>query len=354
MNISKIENDGFYIHDTHPRVKNMAFLSLTMALKAYFATYKSMSFRFSHLKNSSPDSEDRDYFSASYIENACEAIFHLQHFLELFIKGILEKEHVLLAIDVKKKHALLYDLVKGNKYDESNLESERHIEFSEALQRIISLIKENRINREKYGFIVEANTWLKSVNTLRNRIAHRGVYILRYQALDFLFGKHIFPFLKEVFALEGNENKFSYLKFKNPEGEVYIIDEIIKGFEKEDYNITKIALLKELGRACFENPTKSKFISGNQEKMRAELIADEVSKLEDIGEVLICPVCKTKSLVKYHDYVETYDSETNEYAGDIQIVYNVTCYCCSLELFSDIGVISNLNLGLEDYWGIEE
>src|SRR5690554_2598779 len=190
MNICEIENDGFYIRDAHPRVKNMAFLSLTMALKAYFATYKSMSFRFSHLKKSSPDYEDRDYYSANYIENACEAIFHLQHFLELFIKEILEREHVLLAIDVKKKHTLLYDLVNGKEYDESNLENERHIEFSEALQRIISLINENRIDREKYGFIVEANTWLKSVNTLRNRIAHRGVFILRYQALDFLFGNH--------------------------------------------------------------------------------------------------------------------------------------------------------------------
>ncbi|MCU4158255.1 hypothetical protein J1N10_19940 [Carboxylicivirga sp. A043] len=351
MNINEIQNDGFYIRDTHPRVKNMAFLSLSMALKAYFETYKSMSFRFSHLKDTSVSPEDRDYYSASYIENASEAIFHLQHFLELFIKELLEKEHKLLAIDVKKKHTLLFDLIKGNTYDESLLENERHIEFSEALERIVLLIKENRIDREKYEFIVDSNTWLKSLNTLRNRIAHRGVFILRYQALDYLFGKHVFPFLKQLLTLEGNENRFSDLKLKSPNGEVLIIDEIIKHFESEAYNISKIALLKELGRACFENPTKYQFITGDtHERRRAELIAEEISKLEDIGEVLVCPVCQTKSLVKYHDYVETYDSNTNEYAGDVQIVYNVTCYCCSLELFSNLGVIKNMNLDLEDYF----
>jgi len=72
-----------------------------------------MSFRFAHLKNPSNEVDDRDYYSTRYLENACEAIFHLQHFLELFIKEILEQEHILLAIDVKKNPDLLFDLIKN-------------------------------------------------------------------------------------------------------------------------------------------------------------------------------------------------------------------------------------------------
>lgn len=350
MDISTIEKDGFFIKDTHPRVKNIAFQSLTLALKAYFSTYKSMSFRFAHLKNPSTDVDDRDYYSTRYIENACEAIFHLQHFLELFIKEILEKEHILLAIDVKKNHVLLYDLINKKAFDEIALEKERQLEFSEALQRLVSLIESERIDNVKYGFIKEANLWLKSVNTLRNRIAHRGIFILRYQALDFLFGKYVFPFLKKILSIEGNEKRYSYLQIHNQLGKIDIIDNIISHFESERYSITKVSLLKELARACFENPLKNKLIRGEEEKKRAELIANEVSKLEDIGEVLICPVCKTESLVKYHDYVETFDSVSGKYDGDIQFVYNVTCYCCSLELFSNLGDLGNMNLGLENYW----
>jgi hypothetical protein len=353
MKIKEIVNDGFFIKDTDPKVKNIAFLSLTMALKAYFSTYKSMSFHFSHLKNASPDSDDRDFYSAKYIENACEAIFHLQHFFELFIKEILEKEHILLAIDVKKNHALLYDLIKGINYDESELEKERQLEFSEAFQRIISLIETGRIDNDKYGFIKDSKECLNNVNTLRNRIVHRGVFILRYQALDFLFGKHVFPFLKEVLSLEGNKKRYTQLQGYNELGKFSIIDSIINHFEHENYSIPKVALLKEFGRACFENPIRGKLGIGQKEKKRAKLIAEEVSKLEDIGEVLICPVCETESLVKYHDYVETYDCESGEYAGDIQIVYKVTCYCCSLELFSNIGEINSMNLGLKDYWKID-
>ena len=147
MDIKEIAKDGFYIKDTRPKMKNMAFLSLTMALKAYFSTYKSMSFRFSHLKNTSPDDEDKDYYTAKYIENACEAIFHLQHFLELFIKEILEKESILLSVDVKKNHALLYDLIKGIDFDESELANERQIEFSEALPRLTSLIEAGKVDK---------------------------------------------------------------------------------------------------------------------------------------------------------------------------------------------------------------
>jgi len=349
MDIKEIVNDGFYIKNTHPKIKNMAFLSLTMALKAYFSTYKSMSFRFSHLKNPTPDSEDRDYYTTKYIENASEAISHLQHFLELYIKEILEKENILLAIDVKKDHALLYDLIKGIDFDKSKLEGERLIEFSEALPRITSLIETGRIDN-KYGFIKDSKEWMKSVTELRNRTAHRGIFILRYQALDLLFGKYVFPFLKKVLSLDGNEKKYTQLQVHSENGDFNIIDSIINHFENENYSISKIALLKELGRACFENPIKGKYSWGEQERKRAELIAEEVSKSEDNGEVLKCPVCKTKSLIKYHDYVETYNPESGENDGYIQIVDNVTCYCCSLELFSNIGDLDSMNLGLIDYW----
>jgi hypothetical protein len=331
MNIEKIKNDGFFIRDTHPRVKNMAFMSLSMALKAYFSTYKSMSFRFSYLKNSTSNSGD--FFSPRYNENACEAIFHLQHFLELYIKEILEEEHILLAIDVNKKPSLLYDILKNNKYDETILEKERQLEFREALTRLVSLIKDDKIPREKYDFIVKANKWLLEVNYLRNRIAHRGVFVLRYRALDFLFGKYVFPFLKRLLSFEGNENRFFYLKVKTKK-DVNLIDELIYHFEKERYDICKVALLKELGRACFENPSKHSlregsyaFALGRNERERAELIAYEVSKTESIGETFECPVCKAKSLVKYLEYVETFDQETNEFCWG-----NSICTQCNLLL----------------------
>ncbi|MFW6002171.1 MAG: hypothetical protein ACOCQD_02425, partial [archaeon] len=350
MEPKNIAKDGFFIKKTHLNLKNTAFLSLTIALKAYFSTYKSMKNKFSYLKKPDPDDENQDYYSIKYIENACEAVTHLQHFLELYIKEILENESILLAIDVKKNHSILYDIIKGYSYDKTKLEKERQLEFSESFQRVISLIKTKRIDYSKYEFILDSKEWIETVNYLRNRIAHRGIFILRYQALDFLFGKYVLPFVNEIIRLEGKENKFKTLEFYSNKGKLNVIDCITKHFEEEKYSITKVALLKEFGRACFENPVKENIGLGRNEKERAEVIADEVSKQEDSGIVMKCPICRSHSLVKYHELVDLINKKTGDYDESIEIVYNVTCYCCSLELFNDLEDIKIMNLGLEDYW----
>lgn len=357
MNIKQIKEAGFFINETKPRIDSLAFLSLRIALESYFSTYRSSVSYINYLYEDTALNTDNDsHYSLKYIENTSEAIFHFHHFVELILKDILRKKHDLLTINVPNKHELLYDLLFNNK-DEAikrlKIENQKQLEFSESLDRIVFLIKKKKIDEKKYDFIADAIGWLKDLNLLRNRIAHRGVFILRYKALDFLFGKFAFPFIKNVLALEEYHNKADW-KYKLNAININPIEEIIKHIQSETYSLTKVSLLKEIGRASFENPINPGFtIYGYlNEKItqKSEMFAQNVLQIDWEHEVINCPICNTKSLVKSIDTFTVNNDETGETENVIQFIYKVKCYCCSFEIDDRLHDLGKMNLGIDDYW----
>lgn len=115
-NLDGLFKDGYYLNDvSNGHVKSLAGFSLSNAMRAYFRTSVDLDYlRNAESINPSMTQEDKDKcHSGSYATDASDAITHYHHFLELYLKDILIKEHKLLVYDASKKPSILYKLVKG-------------------------------------------------------------------------------------------------------------------------------------------------------------------------------------------------------------------------------------------------
>lgn len=367
-----IAKDGFQYGAPRDAETDLAIASLRIALKAYFGTYQSFKHRLYIFdpSYSPPDAKtdaekqndiDRNH-NQEYSENATEAIIHFQHFAELICKRILRRDHVILATDLSKKVDVLHAVLHRKKIDDSAASSLKSIEFSEALDRLSKLIKANKLkNASSFQFIEKHYAALHELNTLRNRVWHRGRYVLRYPALDQFIGGHILPFVRDVISNRHFMTTPDWLHTPLSCG-ISPAEEIIKEASKKQPSIGKIALLKELGRAAFENPikhphwlrrkrrkTKAGFkpnitldqLFGSRHKRRAERIAN-VEAENDFADIEECCVCGVKSLVIYEESDIQQDVSDD---GDLISVsgfrYTTTILCenCSFNL--EAGGIEN-------------
>src|SRR5690242_15963514 len=136
----EIAKDGFGLPDAMRTLKGFALLSLRIALRAYFATYKdSHTFHVFAAKDYEPGERTDHVHSTNYCSLYGQVIIHFQHFAELVCKDILRAEHDLLAIDAEAKPELLLKLAKGEKVTPEDYERLNSVEFSVALHRVIEL-----------------------------------------------------------------------------------------------------------------------------------------------------------------------------------------------------------------------
>jgi hypothetical protein len=92
------------------------------------------------------------------------------------LQTYFKNEHPLLADVASKKAVVLSKLLKGEILNEIEDNSLQSIEFSEAISRLLELIKNESINDFKLlNFILSGEEVLRTVNSLRNRIWHRGL-----------------------------------------------------------------------------------------------------------------------------------------------------------------------------------
>ena len=184
MDINKIISDGFYLNEKK-NDSDFAFLSLNIALKAYATTYKSFlddDKGVFHFLKTKLDVEETEY-PYEYVINASETIIHLHHFFELLIKAVLRNEHTLLDKNAFENELVLAKLLKNVEFLEDDLDNIPTIEFSKALRRLFVLIDNNFIDI-KFHFLKDYKLFFEALNKLRNRLLHRGVFILNYHALD--------------------------------------------------------------------------------------------------------------------------------------------------------------------------
>ena len=366
--LGSIIKDGFSVKGKNQDIE-LPLISLRIALKAYFSTYHCFDISL-YMRNNNASEEIIDWsHNTDYIEAYTECIVHFQHFAELICKNFLRAEHILLTSSTPEP-ILLHKLLLKEDLPEKELEKLKTVEFSETLNRLVKLIKGHRINdHEQLSFIVEFEGMLKELNYIRNRVWHRGTYILRYPALDKFVGEYILPFITEVFnhpvySLFESDWKYNRLACKlDP------LNEIISYFKdegKSNYNIGKVALLKELGRAAYKNPLYPVYKVQSEGFLPKEYFSEEINepiKRRSEGEItrLInegrhdiqlskCPVCGVDSLVVHRE--TEYNTDNNNCLVDsFDYPYMLECTCCSFRLTTEIENPDEYGFKeIENYW----
>ncbi len=364
--IKELVKDGFALDDT-----SLALLSLKISLRAYFSTYESMSYSLHVFSPDTKHTNDIDIdrlHSSTYVEHCSEAILHFHHFVELVIKDVLRSEHPFLAdFTSSRHHTVLHKLISGEQISEDEKNKLQSIEFREALGRLCALVKNKRINTFKqWDFVRTASDWLGQINHLRNRLIHRGIFVLRYPSLDKIFGEFILPFILNVVSIDKYSEKIKYWKYGDLDCGIDPIELIIDECKNEKYDIGKVAFLKELGRAAFEQPyglyNKSKendkrnnfpLFFDTERINRAERIAK--SEISNVSDVRSCPVCGTSSLVVYDDInVEGEDYLEGTYEKAWRYTWEVKCMCCTFLVNHHLKNPQEYDILINDFWMSEE
>lgn len=355
--LDEIFGNGFTLNNTISKMEDMALVSLRLALKAYCSTYQSISYSFPAFKEGVlQDLSEKSAFmhSFDYYENYIETVIHLHHFLEISLKRILRREHPLLAVEAQDKHELYFKLVKGHEIGEEEHAKINTIEFSRTLYRLRPLIEtEVKIGNTQHQWLLSEYGSLEKLNMLRNRVWHRGTYVLSYNALDMFIGKHILPIALRLAAEEFPDDTriWNYQPLKC---EVEPLAMIVEEMQKYPYNAHKLAYLKEMGRAAYVNPLLS---------LNAEFgleTHDDIKKAQRLAEVehsymwkakkLQCPVCGVDTFVVFSVIEdEAYDKETGERVT-IEILVEAECTLCTFKVYDTLGNPSKHGIPIPDLW----
>lgn len=362
MTSKKLKDDGIYLTKYKNHDLDIALISLVIGFEAYYSTYQSVK-RFLNVVETRPNNTwdddgfngtDEKFFDGIHILNYAKAetnftkayiktIFHFHHFIEISIKEILRQEHELLASVAGRKHAILHKLLKGDKVTVDERGSLNSLASREATERITELINEQRIkNHENMKFIVEAK-FLKEIDELRNRLAHRGTFMLRYTDLDIFVGKNIFPFILKLLDLPIYKGNKLQWQPKQLYCQIDPIQKIINECGVSKPNFSKIAFLKEMGRAAYKNPLlpKQKMRQDNRKEVMEERAKKELDIDNNVADVIECPVCSANTLVRYWDINP--NDETQE-------ISTLSCICCSFKIDSELNKINLKGFDIKSLW----
>jgi len=350
----QISDDGFSLEEAKSRINSFALLSLRIALQAYFSTYKSMWYCLHGVIDpmARTTKQDTDYLhSAEYCSLYGQAIVHFQHFAELVCKDFLRELNQLLPIVIEDDPLILLKLARGEEVRPEEYDKINTVEFRVALERVLGLLKAERLDPSA-RIIADAEKFLRSLNVLRNRLLHRGTWVLRYEALDELVGAHLLPFVKKVTVLPKYAGHEPFWKYHDLKCGVDPMDAIADDWARGEYDVMKVAMLKELGRAAYEQPAwgdEFNALLETGERRRGERLAAAELKARVGSEVRECPVCGVNALVQYEDYEVVTNAEGWPMPGP-RFPYRYQCASCSLEISYDLNNPSNYGLPIPDLW----
>ncbi len=337
---------------------DIAWLSLKRSLWSYFSTYRSMEYSLSHFddpKIKLEPAKQRSIHQSDYIENYVETIVHLQHFAELVLKQFLREVHPVLADKSSNKTLILYKLLKGEPLSDG--EEENSIEFSLTIKRIKDLINQNKL-RSELSYLTAYTYFLEKLNSLRNGIWHRGLRVLPYDKLDRLISKCAFPFIKETIELSEHKKFLSYWKYNSLACTLDPIFEIIAEGAKPSMNFGKIALLKEMGRAAYENPLSENKEFGavfnksqihHAEEIAFNRMMNSSKQTATASDVDKCPVCGLNSLMIFDDYEVQNEGQPDQ---DVyRYSYKVQCSNCTFTVNDNIKNPKEYGYSdIKDFW----
>lgn len=365
--LKEIESDPIILHKDERKLKGLDILSLKIALKSYFSTYYAMKGWFIVSRAYTVDGKKKKDFlySHEYYELYSQTIIYFHHFFELYLKNILRKENELLVI---KNVGNPITLLKLLNKEELNLEEylkQNTVEFSEALEIFKKLKEKNLIDTEgDFSFIdSDAIEALKKLNQFRNRLIHRGSFIIRYKDLDDFIGGYILPLVLKATEKKEMQKLDDEWGFKELSCGINTISEIIKEIKKDKPDYKKIAFLKELTRASYNNPiahikendscTEYFYARANKiAEFRAKKIADNEHYIKKTGTLHKCPVCGIHSLVTYLqtelEDVEKDDNGNFCYNSAFEYTTEAKCMCCGFNIYNEIENPKEYGYDIED------
>lgn len=354
--MDKIFNDGYYLEEvSEGRINNLAAFSLHNSLLNYATTAKDLDHFYSNkqLADSFDQIKKDGLHGKNYTVDACNAIVQFQHFLELFLKDVLLQVSDLMVYDPSQQPLLLYKMINGEHINNSELEKLKFIEFSEALNRVKALYKHGKLD-PSYNFLAKYFELFKQVNTLRNRIAHRGAFIIRHTALDKIFGQYILPFIKE---LESNVDEYSasLSRWMNIKDDAFKpFDLIISEYQKTNPSEYAVYTFKLMAYAGYHNSLQyglAGYFQSFLDKTIKE--AESIAKIvagDDMFDVKICPICGCKTFIEYTDSEDEEDDKGN-IIGLWTYVSQMKCNQCGFLLRDWLGrEIKDLRLIPDYFW----
>lgn len=391
--VQQVTSQGFRL--TGESDLDLAFLSLRIALKAYFSTYNAIRNRFN------PNDPELDKIieeNIRYCEACAETIVHFQHFFELIIKDILRSDHCLLASRIYSDPTILHKILHNQELTSDEEQKVQSVEFSDALKTLCALIQSDQIqHRQDVQFIFDHRCSLEELNKLRNRVWHRGAFFLSYTKLDEFIGKFVLPIVETTTQLSKYKKVSALWKYKSTECGIDPIKSICLEYQaNQPACVGKIALLKEIGRAAYSNPLFDKKVLVQKRDEKVANIINQIQELEKRGEeipkrLLIskgsadmsyrmatqidipyiekakriaryeaeegflkikkCPICGVESLVLYEESDSFQDSETGDNVN-YYWVHSAKCECCTFEIDSKLE-IENYDITMDDYWTVK-
>lgn len=358
--IERIAADGFILPDRGGKLAGVEMLSLRIALRAFFSTYQHMKYTLHLFDGTTTEDQATIDFNhtASYCEACAETIVHFQHFTELICKDMLRAIHPLLANEVPKKPTVLCKLLAGKGISQAEQAALKSVEFSEALERVCALDETMHQQRAQVSRIKIGRPWLIRINELRNRVWHRGIYLLRYPSLDELIGKYVLPFVRETLNCPQYGGLDRFWKYRSLACGVDPVEGIIAEYRLPKPDLGKVAFLKELGRAAYEVPDRDDPILvqlGRDRRTRAERIAQSTLREPEVVEVRDCPVCGAKTLALYEE-IETEAAESPDgwFEKACRYTWMAKCSYCSFEVNHHLKNPGEYSLPIDDLWRGED
>lgn len=375
-----VDEEFFYFSDPKNEITTLALWSLKTALEAYFATFNRVESLWHDIIN--PVSEqgeedvlDMNYRRLNYPELYVEAIVHFQHFAELFCVDILRSEHPLLFIDINSETRKKYGLNKKNKhehidvYDEiknvpkdlstDDYVGEDTINFNLAVSRIYTLVKERNMGNETLNFFDE--NIKKSLSELvkkRNHLMHRGVMILRYKEFDQFVIRNIFPFVKGVMSLAPYARRSRLWKYKELACQDLNGDKVdplnmILESGQTNYEPAKVAFLKEMARAAYQNPLPEQIqmkgsFSSDDRMIKPRLEEEARAIVSNYGDASIqhCPVCGAYTLIVYWEIESDHPIEPTTMWRNLTAI---RCVCCSFSPKVSLGNPRDYGIDIDNF-----
>jgi len=351
------DENGFKYKSKKTQNDDVAFLALNSGLQAYFSTYQPFKFLLHIFAPEHVSKEDLEFYHPdAYCERYFQVIVHFHQFAELLCKRFLREDHPLLATDNNANHLALHKALHKMVLpaDEGN-----SIGFFRSLERLNTLVKKKMLkNHDQLFFFVEHEKALIELNDLRNRILHRGRFILFYHELDKFICGQILPFINSVLNHNAYKNAMILGKCNTLSCKInpieYLMDET-----KHNYKIERLALLKELGRAAFMNlhqgasniDTPETIYEINDWQIRRE--AEKVALLSGAPVIEKCPVCGLDTLIVCFADHEEIDSSSGQILGTQSFAQSIKCTNCTFSINNNVEIPGNTDFSaIKNYWEI--
>lgn len=351
--------EGFRISDREGRVQDFLLLALRAGLDAFFETHRGAGALIQDLNEDidneavPADEDDRAELRArhlkahnsEYFESYAKTVVFLQQFAELRIKGCLAQRHPLLVADPRKSVVLLDRLLQGGTALTPEEEFKlQFVEASEAMKRLEGLRAE--LTDAVSQTLLKHKSTIDTLNGLRNRMLHRGVWVLHYTALDRLVCEHFFNLLRDLYGADPAMLALStFWKYKPLHAGFDPIELLNDHYRTASRSLYKTVILKEFARAGYRNPVlrlANGVVLDTTEVRLAKRAAEEH------GDPQACPVCGQLTLVVEDDLVDPSDDSHN-----LTYPYLASCYCCSLMLRHEWGNPSKYGIpNVPDYFGV--